>query len=35
MMVIAFEARDFRDWQKLNPGGTGPDYSCEVAQLSG
>lgn len=24
MMAIAFEARDFRDWQKLNPGGTGP-----------
>lgn len=33
-MAITFEAQDFREWQKLNPGGTVADYSCEVAQLS-
>ncbi|MFP7571849.1 hypothetical protein ACGKZZ_13860 [Marivita sp. S2033] len=32
--AIAFEARDFRDWQADHPDGTFATYSCEVAESS-
>ena len=32
--VFWFEARDFKEWQEENPGGTPAEYGCETALLS-
>lgn len=32
--AVAFETRDFQNWQTDHPEGTFSDYSCEVASLS-